>query len=394
MFSGSTILTVYLAPRDAYTFKNFKKWHYITKKKWQSCLISGADEVRVLENNKRNHIFYKRKLNVLGWRQDTKVYQNKRQYQKTESAYSDILGDVHYDYIRYNAMNKIDWWGLNGKYNRTIAEAKKKVNIRSVPETHMLNTSSHLNSNSAMEKMYLGEMSYEDAVSTTFKGKRTITADLMSELVETYMSDGLDEFEARKEAMKISEIVQRNRSLKNNSPGKNTYGFLLNYHNRFIDPQKREMLKFNINFWFLKELISHYPNLGLYVMGLNNNFHRIQGLVGKRDQNVILKMRSRSKNKQFEFVYSVSRDTLVNETSKGYIPATNLKMKTSSIINLLNGSISVDVEHRYRTEQFFGLILDGKSDSNYYSWIDAHHYCWIEPDYFSGGNLEGLEIIC
>ena len=66
MFSASTLLTVYIAPKDEYTYTNFRYWHSKTKRRWRQADCMGADEIKVLENNRRHMSEYKRKLKIFG----------------------------------------------------------------------------------------------------------------------------------------------------------------------------------------------------------------------------------------------------------------------------------------------------------------------------------------
>ena len=74
MYSGNTILTVYIAPKDAYTFKEFRAWHKITKRRWRQADVNGADEVKVMENNRRHNAKYTRPLKIFGWLWFTNFY--------------------------------------------------------------------------------------------------------------------------------------------------------------------------------------------------------------------------------------------------------------------------------------------------------------------------------
>ena len=67
MYGPNTIIKVYLAPNDTYSYNNLKLFHTIIKRRWKAADILGADEVKVLENNRRHYIHYQRPLTVLGW---------------------------------------------------------------------------------------------------------------------------------------------------------------------------------------------------------------------------------------------------------------------------------------------------------------------------------------
>lgn len=392
MFSPSTILTVYFAPKDAYGYSVFREWHERTKRRWREADVLGADEVKVMENNRRHVTKYMRKLKIFGWLPDTKTYADGSTYEKTESAYSDVVGDPYFNYFSKFTSHILDWWGVGGKYTKKSKAARNKT---SIPNTPMLDVSMSLDANSLMEKMYLKGMSYDEATMTTFKGRHH-TAELIQELTTFNKGDGMEEKEAYAEALRLVEIVQRNLVLNNNSPTTNEYNFMVNYYNRFIDKKRREMMKVDINIWFLKEFMSYHPNVSLYVAGPYNLLYRIHGIVSKRDQNVILQMEAITNTKKYvnEYTYSVARDTLVNEADAGYIPAKKLSMSKSKILNVMYGRKKLSVDHRYRTETFYDLILDGQSTNGRFPWFDAHHNCWASPDYSVAKNLQGLDIVC
>ena len=54
MYSANTLLTIMVAPKDAYAYTQFKAWHTKTKRRWKSAEVMGADEAKVLENNRRH----------------------------------------------------------------------------------------------------------------------------------------------------------------------------------------------------------------------------------------------------------------------------------------------------------------------------------------------------
>lgn len=395
MHSASTLLTVYFAPKDAYSYVQFKEWHTRIKRKWRYADVMGADEVKVVENNRRLNTQYNRPLKIMGWTPDTNIFADGRSYEKKDSNYQDIVGDTYFDYFKKFNGYILDWWGLGGKFKRNAKAARKARNPKSIPNTPMLDVSIHLDSNSMMEKMYLQGMSYDEATSSTFKGKSQ-EVNLINELTEFNKKDGMDEDKAYQESLRLVEIIQRNITLGKNSPIENEYNFMVNYYNRFINKKMREMMKIQMNFWFLKEAMTHHPNLSFYVLGPYNLLYRIQGIVGKRDQNVIVQLEQfiNSKKYQYEYTYSLSRDTLVNDADKGYIPAAKLTRDKNKILNLMYGRKKLKVDHRYRTENFYDLILQGHLINGRNPWIDAMHNCWVSPDYSNPKNLQGLEIIC
>ena len=326
-----------VAPKDAYAYTQFKAWHTKTKRRWKSAEVMGADEAKVLENNRRHMTKYKRKLGIFGWHQESNVFKDGRQYIKVNTTYQDIIGDPWFDYFKKFTGYILDWWGVGGKFTK---KSKKERNIKSVPNTPMLDVSIHLDANSMMEKMYLSGYTYDEAIATTFKGKHH-SSELIVELTNFNKSQGLNDDEAYHEAMRMLEIVHRNIALDKNSPAANEYNFMINYYNKFIDKKKREMMKLQMNFWFLKEAMTYNPNMSFYVLGPYNVLNRIHGIVSKRDQNVILQMEQfgHSSKYKYEFVYSVARDTLVNEADKGYIPAKKLTTQKSKIMNMMWGIV-------------------------------------------------------
>lgn len=392
MFSPSTILTVYFAPKDAYGYTVFREWHARTKRRWREADVLGADEVKIMENNRRHAIKYLRPLTIFGWLPDTKTYADGSTYKKKEAIYYDVVGDSYFPYFHKFCSYILDWWGVGGKFTH---KPKMSRNKTSIPNTPMLDVSMSLDSNSLMEKMYLKGMSYDEATETTFKGRHQ-SAELIQELTTFNKASGMDEKEAYAEALRLVEIVQRNLVLNNNSPTTNEYNFMVNYYHRFIDKKRREMMKVDINIWFLKEFMSHHPNISLYVAGPYNLLYRIHGVVSKRDQNIIIQVESNTNTKKYvhEYTYSVARDTLVHEADKGYIVAKKLTTNKSKILNAMYGRKKLTVDHRYRTETFYDLVLEGHSTNGRFPWFDAHHNCWLSPDYSVAKNLQGLDIVC
>lgn len=394
MYSANTILRCLLAPKDAYSFEYFKNWYTKTKRKWKSGDVFGADEAKVLENNRRHKIQYNRTLDVLGWKSIRAVKSTSKKTKKTEQFYQDVVGDMYYNYYHKFNSYVLDWWGTGGSGGAHKIKAKR--NGKSVPNTPMLNVSFHMNANSLMEKLYINGMSYEEAVSTTFRG-RQVSIVLIKDLTRFNISQGMDDVSAYHEALRLVEIYMRNMALTNNALTDNEYNFVLNYYNKHIDKKIREMLPIQLNFWFLKELLTYHPNIGVYVLGPYNLLYRVQGLVSRRSKNILIRLETFKPNSsryKIQFVYSVSKDTLVNEINKGYIPASKLKREGSNIHNMMYGRKKIIVDHRYRTDTFYDLILEGHMINGRIPWIDAHHTCWVAPNYSNPKNLKGLDIIC
>jgi hypothetical protein len=89
-----------VAPKDAYAYTQFKAWHTKTKRRWKSAEVMGADEAKVLENNRRHMTKYNRKLSIFGWHQESNVFKDGRQYIKVDATYQDIVGDPWFDYFK------------------------------------------------------------------------------------------------------------------------------------------------------------------------------------------------------------------------------------------------------------------------------------------------------
>ena len=134
MYSANTLLTIMVAPKDAYAYTQFKAWHTKTKRRWKSAEVMGADEAKVLENNRRHMTKYNRKLSIFGWHQESNVFKDGRQYIKVDATYQDIVGDPWFDYFKKFTGYIIDWWGVGGKFTK---KSKKERNIKSVPNTPM-----------------------------------------------------------------------------------------------------------------------------------------------------------------------------------------------------------------------------------------------------------------
>lgn len=384
MYGPNTILTVFIAPKDQYTYSNFKLWHKGTKRRWKSASVDGAEEVKVIENNRRHFVKYKRPLKIFGW------LSNNTKYEKEETFYQDIVGDVYHDYFKKFVGYWLDWWGVGGKFTK---KKKRDRNEQSVPNSPMLDVSIHFDNNSFIDKIYMQGMDYDEAIGKTFKG-RSQSASLIKELTEFNIKhEKMDPEEANEEAIKVAEMVQRNLALDKNSPVSNEYGFMINYFNKFIDSKLREMMKFNINIWFLKELMKSNPNMGFYVLGPYNRLMRIQGIVGQRCDNIIMSMEQpvNSTKYKYEFTYSVDKDTLVYESEKGFIPARELTKQKSKLNNMLWGNRPLKVDHRYNSEYMYDLILEGPEQIN--SWFDAHHNVFVSKDYTDSNNLIGKDII-
>lgn len=392
MFSASTILKVYFAPKDAYSYQQFKHWHVKTKRRWKTADVMGADEVKVLENNRRHKIKYNRPLSVFGWFYNRIVGKKSKKTKKNERFYYDVVGDIYYDYYFKFTSFIFDWWGVGGINPYQIKEKKNKY---SIPNTPMLDVSIHLDSNSMMEKLYMKGMTYEEAVSSTFKGRQRSSV-LINELTKFNISQGMDDQAAYEDAMRLVEIYSRNIALAGNSVTSNEYNFITNYYNKHIDKKIREMLPINLNFWFLKEFLTHHPNIGIYVLGPYNLLYKIQGIVSKRDKNTIIKLAKFVKTIKYDyqFVYSLAHSTMISHHKKGYIPCCKIPKKGDYVQNMMYGNIKAFAEHRYRTETFYDLILDGHPINGRLPWIDAHHMCWTSPNYSNPKNLEGLDIIC
>ena len=63
-------------------------------------------------------------------------------------------------------------------------------------------------------------------------------------------------------------------------------------------------------------------------------------------------------------------------------------------MNMMWGRKKLTVDHRYITEVFYDLILEGPITNGRIPWFDAMHNCWLAADYSNPKNLRGLDIIC
>lgn len=392
MHSASTNLTVYMAPKDAYSYEQFKRWHAITKRKWSKADVIGCLEIKVLENNKL--LATKQKASsIVGY--DTTGTTLKKSLIKLK-YHQDIVGDSYYDYYLKFSTYSLGWWGLPLKsHERTAVAANKARNIQSIPNPLMLDVSVNLQNNSMMRKLYLEGMTYDEAVGTTSKSRSSSAANITKALTEFNINTGYDTDAAKKEALRSTEIVVRNMALITNPPQNNPYRFLCNYYNRYIDPKMREMMKIDLNFWFLKEAMTYNPNLSFYVMCPGNKLSRIYGVVGKRDHNVVIKMESIKVKMPLysECAYSVSKDTAINIREKQFVPLDEIAQKKTVINNLRWGPKPIEIDRRHKTETFFDLVLSDQLYKGNNVWIDRFHNCWTSPDYSKAENIRGLDII-
>jgi len=385
-----------MAPRDAYSFTNFKWFHKFTKRRWRECQFLGGQEIRVMDNNRKHVAGYMRKMPVRGWNHGTPTQTQSEHNRtwKTERYYSDYVGDPYFDYYDFLKDGRIDWWGAAGRIAGTGRVNKTQSTY--IPNTPAFDPSINLESGSFMEKIYLDNLDFEQALASTTKKISNSDIHIMTAITDGLIAEGMSEEEARTKAEKAFIVYLRNRAMVDNQILDNDYNFTANYYNKYIDKKIREMMPIKLNFWFLKEALASNPNLSFYVIGPYNLLSRIQGIVSKRDQNVIIKMTpiNRTKNRTFDFVYSVSKDTLVNEAREGFVYAKDLTPNNSFISNGLKGSRHIQVERRLNSEIFFDLILEGKTFKGYLPWFDAKHNCWLTPDYSNPKNLKDVDIVC
>ena len=116
MYSANTLLTIMVAPKDAYAYTQFKAWHTKTKRRWKSAEVMGADEAKVLENNRRHMTKYNRKLSIFGWHQESNVFKDGRQYIKVDATCRVKIACV---IVRHNMLLGIGYNGsASGDTNR------------------------------------------------------------------------------------------------------------------------------------------------------------------------------------------------------------------------------------------------------------------------------------
>ncbi len=372
MFGANTILTVHLAPKDTYAYNLLRKFHTVTKRRWKSADILGADEVKVLGCNKRNQSNH-RSFKINGWEND----------RKSESLYQDVVGDPYYSYYKDFTSGKIEWWG-EGSSN----ELKKKVKERnevSVPNSPMFDVSIEFDKNSVMEKIYMKNKDYDTARSTTYRGKQGLS--IMSlQLKESNMKDGMTEEEAIIEANRKVDIYTRNLALGKNPQSKNEYRFMVNYYNKHVHENRREMFKFNVNIWFLKEIMRHNLNISMFVSTPTNDLVKIQGLVGKRCKNTIMVMNSPAYTYSFDFEHKIKLK------EKGFKPLNKIRLADIKLDNPMYGGKVGTIRKRLTSEYLYDLIL---LDTNKHSeWVDKFHNVFQSVDYSNPTNLNGKDIIC
>jgi len=386
MYGANTIVRVYIGPNDKYTYEHLRKFYHLAKRRWKVADVWGADEVMILENNRRHANKYQRSLSILGW-----ITSNKK-YLKIEKYYQGLVGDPYYEYFAKFSKYVLTWWGLGSKFVKK--SSKKDRNIKSIPNTPMFDPSIHFDKNSIMEKIYMQGMSYDDAMKSTFKGKAQLV-DIINGLTDYNKKNGMSDEEAYADALRVSEIVSRNLALDKNAPMDNQYSFLINYYNKFIDATRRIMMPLDMNLFFIKEALKYNPNLSLYVLSPDNNMHRIQGVVGERCENIMIAVSAFKDTKKYdyEFVYSYGSHTLFNHAENGFVEAKDLKKLTTKTNNLMYGSKKCKVEHRYDSEYMYDLILEGTPAGNYFPWVDALHNVQLSPDYSKKINLDGKDII-
>lgn len=393
MFGANTILTVYIAPKDRYSYENFRAWHKITKRRWREADVIGVEEVKVLENNRRLVSKYK-PYKLYGWLEKKKT--NKR-----ESLYVNVIGDSYFDFFKKFFTYTLDWWGiqLEGPYKKIGTDGelstKDKRNFISVPNTPMLDVGSSFDRNGFIERLYVHGESYEEAQSKSFNHNGSASlAGIISGLKKFYMDiEKTSESVANAKSMELAQIIHRVNAVTKQNTLEDDYNFFLNYYNKFVNTKIREMMKFEINFHFLKEAMSYNPNLAFYVLGPYNRLIRIHGVVGKRDENYLMIVRTRNK-KNIDFVYSLTPDTKINIFKKGFIALKELKRHKFIINNMLLKDLSAEIEKRKYTEYMYDLILETKEDEEVIAWYDSRHNVFVSPNYSIKNNIDNLDILC
>lgn len=370
MYGANTILTVYMAAEDKYSYELIRSFHNIIKRKWKTADVLGVEEKRVLLNNRMFVGNYK-KMIVHDW-----AWMGR----KTIVDYYDILGNPYYDYFRLFNSSKLDWWGTGKKKNRP---PRNKI---SVPNTPMFDVSFEFEKNSLTEKMYLREESYDTARSSTFRGKQGIT-DMIIQIKKGLLgNDKMSEDEAFLEANRLIEVYVRNLALKKNPQDKNEYKFMVNYYNKHIHETRRKMMKFDINIWMLKELMSYNPNVSLFVLTPTNNMMRIQGLVGKRCKNTLMTIENP------KYVYSMARTAKVKMVDKGWREVSSQRYKDIKIENPMYGAKAAVVSKRNMSEYLYDIIFEEASTNK--EWVDKFHNIFQVVDYSLFTNLNGKDIVC
>lgn len=372
MYGPNTIVTVYVAPKDAHTYSNIRSFYSIVKRRWKKADVLGADEVKVLGNNRRDTGNYGSTFGIFGW----DWFRGKK-----EKWYQDIVGDVYYSYFKDFHDYKLVWWGMGAdKSDKDLAEKRKN---HSTPNTPMFDPSIEFDKNSVSEKIYLKGKTYDEARSSTFRGKQGM-AEISSQVRQSYMDDGMSEEEANQKALEKVEVYSRNLALKKNPKEKNEYRFMTEYYNKHVHSTRREMMRIDVNLWFLKEILTHNVNMSLYVMSENNELMKIQGMVGKRCKNTVVKFDTN------RFVYSMAHDACMKIQGKGFKPLNKLRQSINKVDNPMYGGKIIDLEKRLTSEYMYDMILEPTQTT----WVDTHHNVFKVVDYSKPENLNGKDIVC
>ena len=370
MYGSNTLVTVYIAPDDKYSYGLIRSFHKVIKRKWKSADVLGAEEVKVLLNNRMVVDNYK-KLKVHNW-----AWMKK----KTITDYYDIIGNPYYDYNRLFYTGKLTWWGTGN------IKGKPPRNNISVPNTPMFDVSFEFERRSFTEKMYIQGKSYEEARSTTFRGKQGLHHMILQLRDALVDADNLSVEEAELEANRLIEIYVRNVALSKNPQDKNEYRFMVNYYNKHIHETRRRMMKFEVNIWMLKEIMSHNPNVALYMLTPTNNMMRIQGLVGKRCKNTLMTISNPS------YVYSLASNTEIKIVGKGWKEVGSVRAKDVKIENPMQGAKAAVVSKRNMSEYLYDFIFEEASENS--EWVDKFHNVFKVVDYSIDSNLNGKDIVC
>lgn len=370
MYGPNTLLTVYIAPDDKYSYELIRSFHRIIKRKWKTADVLGAEEVKVLLNNRMFVDNYKKmKVHDWAWME-----------RKTIVDYYDIIGNPYYDYNKSFHSGKLEWWGTGKNKD------KPPRNKISVPNTPMFDVSIEFDKKSLTEKMYLHGQTYEEARASTFRGKQGIT-DMILQIKKGLLENKkMTEDEALMEANRLVEIYVRNIALKKNPQDKNEYKFMVNYYNKHIHETRRKMMKFDVNIWMLKELMRHNPNVALYMLTPTNNMIRIQGLVGKRCKNALLTITNPT------YVYSMAATTEIKLVDKGWREVSSVRYKDVKIENPMYGAKAGVVSKRNMSEYLYDIIFEEASTNP--EWVDKFHNVFKVVDYSLSSNLNGKDIVC
>ena len=130
MLSANTIVRVYIAPKDRYSYENIKALYLILKRRWRTADVLGADEIKVMGNNRRHKYGYRNTFLIKKWKWFEK---------KKCKLYQNTVGDPYHSFFKDFQDYKLDWWGTS--INKSAKNLADKRRHHSIPNTAMFNPS-------------------------------------------------------------------------------------------------------------------------------------------------------------------------------------------------------------------------------------------------------------